>query len=358
MNKLLNYMMAAAAVCSLAACDDSDDNGPEIIPPISNNTTMAYVISEGTQGYNIDGSLTTIDFDANTSVADAFKAANGRTLGDTPQCGIVYGDHIFLGVCGSNTIEVLDRKTLRSVKQISLAGRQAQQPRSMVAHNGSVYISMYNGYVCRMDTVQFEINHIIPVGPNPEVMARIGDYLYVPNSDGMNWEEGYGTTATRIDLTNFTVERNFEVGLNPYEFIAGDNNDLYLICRGNYSDVHNILYKVNPMTLKSDSITEATYASYYDGKIYAIDAPWGQKPNYRVYDTATRDITDMPESITVDSPTGIGVCPFNGTILITSNKLNGEYPAYDQPGYCALFTSDGQSRGTYATGVTPAHIFF
>lgn len=358
MNKLLNCMIAAAACCSLAACDDHDDNTPDINPPLSNNNSLAYIIGEGTQGYNIEGSLSTIDFANNSVVADAFKQANNRTLGDTPQCGLVYGDHIFLGVSGSNTIEVLNRTTLRSIKQISLADRQGQQPRSMVAHNGSVYISMYNGYVYRMDTVSIELNAILPVGPNPEVMAVVGDYLYVPNSDGMNYLVGYGTTASRIDLTNFTVERNFTVGLNPYEFIAGDGSDVYLLCRGNYADVHNILYKVNPITLKSDSITEATYASYYDGKIYAIDAPWGETPKYRIYDTETGIVSAMPEGIKVDSPTNIGVCPFNGIICITSNKLSGAYPALDQPGYCALFAPDGTSRGNYTTGVNPAHIFF
>lgn len=349
--------MAAAAAISLVGCEET--NSVDIVISVgSNNTTTAYVLCEGTMGYNIEGALSTINFKDFTSTPDAFKDANKRSLGDTPQCGIVYGDHIFIGVCESNVIEVLDRATLRSVKQIPLANRQGQKPRSMVAKDGSVYVSMYNGYVCRMDTVSLEINAILPVGPNPEIMAIVGDYLYVPNSDGMNWEVGYGTTATRIDLSNFTVERNFTVGLNPYKFIAGDNGDLFLICRGNYADIAAQIYKVDPITLKSIALGKANYAAYYERKIYAIYAPWGEEAAYTMIDLSTGDVTSMPENVKVDSPTAIAVCPLNGYIFVASNTLDNGFAAYDRPGYCSVFDINGESKGKYATSVNPTQIFF
>lgn len=217
---------------------------------------------------------------------------------------------------------------------------------------------MYNGYVCRMDTVAFEFNGILPVGPNPEIIAVQGDFLYVPNSDGMNWQEGYGTTATRIDLSTFTVERNFEVPLNPYKFIAGDGVDMYLICRGDYGETPAKLYKFNPFTLESTPLVNASYASYYDGKLYAIDAPWDKPATYSIVDASTGDVTPMPEKIKVDSPTNIAICPFNGNLFITSCKLSNGYADYSQPGYCSTFSLDGKLLGSYETGVNPSNIFF
>ena len=74
-------------------------------------STGAYVVNAGNMGSNIESSLTAIDYASSTATQNVFKTANGRTLGNTANDGIVYGNKIYLAVDQSNTIEVIDKKT-------------------------------------------------------------------------------------------------------------------------------------------------------------------------------------------------------------------------------------------------------
>ena len=120
------------------------------------------------------------------------------------------------------SVEIINRSDYKSLKQIQLGadktGFAGTQPRSMAAIDGKVYISMYDGYVCKLDTLTMKIEASVKVGPNPEQICIYRNRLYVPNSDGMDYPN-YGKTATEIDLNNFTVSRTFEVGLNPNKFM-------------------------------------------------------------------------------------------------------------------------------------------
>lgn len=354
MKKTIFYAaMAALATVALASCED-DPKGPDNDhdEPVEGN---CYVLSQGSQGVNIDGSLTVIDAETHASTNYAFKDANGRSLGNTPQCAVRYGSRIYIGVYESNVIEVVDPATLKSVKQISLQKEEGQGPRSMVAEDGKVYVSMYNGYVSRLDTASLAIDACVKVGPNPENIAVRGDFLYVPNSDGMNWQVAYGNTASKIDLKKFEVVKTFEVGLNPVQFLAEDDA-LYLVCRGNYADVASKLYKVEAND-ELKEVTECTYAAIDDDeKVYIINAPFGADPTYSIYDGHA--LSRMPASVKVDSPTAIAIDPYNGNIAIGSNNLSGGSASYTIPGYCKLFTAGGVEIGKYATGVCPNFIFY
>lgn len=342
--------MAAFAIASLASCNDEPKDGGVEAPAEGN----CYVLSQGAEGVNIDGALTVIDAETQESTNYAFKAANGRSLGSTPQCAVTYGSRIYIGVSKSNVIEIVDRATLKSVKQISLNDAVGQTPRSMVAKDGKVYVSMFNGYVSRLDTAALAIDANVKVGPNPENIAIRGNYLYVPNSDGLNWQVGYGTTASKIDLATFTVDKTFEVGLNPATFLC-EGNDLYLICRGDYGLVLSTVYKLNDND-EMTKVAECTYAALSHGKLYMIYAPYGPEPTYSVYDGT--GVKPMAAGISVDSPTAISVDPDNGNIVIGSNNLDGGLASYVIPGYCKIFTADGQELGKYDTGVCPNFIFF
>lgn len=360
---ILHAAVAVFSMAALASCNDEPSTKP--IEPVEPTEGNCYVLSQGSQGVNIDGALTVIDADTHKSTNYAFKAVNGRSLGNTPQCAVTYGSRIYIGVCESNVIEIVDRATLKSVKQISLSKEVGQSPRSMAVKDGKVYVSMFNGYVSRLDTVSLSIDGCVKVGPNPENIAIRGNYLYVPNSDGMNWQLGYGNTASKINLSTFKVEKTFEVDVNPVQFLS-DDYGLYLVCRGNYADVLSNIYKV---TADDELmwIANCTYAAISGGNVYMIYAPFGAEPTYSFFDSNyftdsygldESAIKPMPASVKVDSPTAIAVDPYNGNIAIGSNSMDGGFASYTTPGYCKLFTADGKEIGKYDTGVCPNFIFY
>lgn len=356
MKRLFQILIALGGL-SLVACSDNNDE-PEIPNPDAPTVAEgAFVLNQGNYYQQIEGSLSFIDYSTSTSSQNVFLKANGRSLGATPQDAIVYGSKIYLAIYESNVIEIIDRTTYKSQKQISLSQAEGQSPRALVAKDGKVYISMYNGYVSRLDTVSLSIDKTVKVGPNPEIMAIKGDYLYVPNSDGLNWEVGYGTTASVISLNTMTVEKTLTVGLNPCEFLS-NGTDLFLLCKGNYADIASQIYQIDSNG-NMKSIADATLVALKDNKVYYINAPFmAPEIEYSVYDLTTGKTSPMLSDDGVESPAGIGVDPISGNIIITSYNVENGWASYSTDGYAKVYDSTGKPLKRYDVGVGPCAIFF
>lgn len=356
MKKNLLYLSVAAfAAFSLASCSDEDEPGqknPEEVPAVS---LGAYILNQGNYSKKLEGELSVIDYATSNITRGVFEIANGRSMGATPQCGIAYGSRIYLGMYESKTIEILDAKTFKSLKQIKLTetGFPGTQPRSMATKDGKVYVAMFDGYVSRLDTLSMSIDATAKVGPNPELIAVYGNNIYVPNSDGMNYPN-YGTTASVVSLDSFKETSTFTVPLNPKQFItAGD--ELFLLCPGNYSDIPNALYKINA-DYTSTKIANATYVASKDENIYIIDAPWGGTPSYGKYDVKTGELTPLNFE-EVPAPNSIGVDPVTGTILIGSHK-DTKSESYSLPGFVFQYDNNGKFVKKYDCGIGVSCIFF
>lgn len=356
MNKYLILGLAATAAL-LSSCSESNDEpnpgDKEVVYP-----SGVHVICQGSHHLNIDGSHTFIDPVAGKATQNAFKAANGRGLGATPQCATAYGSKIYYGIYDSNVIEVMDRTSFKSLKQISLANGEGQQTRGVVAHEGKVYFSTADGYVVRLDTLSLDIDAKVKVGPYPEIMTVWKGTLYVPNSDGLS-TTGFGRTASCIDLKTFTVTKTIDVPLNPVEFSqAGD--DLLLRCSGDYYKEMGAIYRANEDGT-FDKLVEATCMAVHNNKIYYVNSVYGNPViTYGVYDNTTRLTSDMlvaggePEY-----PVSLGVNPRDGHIFIGScyPSIYG-YADYTVPGYVCEYDPSGHRINTYDAGVYPSAFFF
>lgn len=360
--KPLFYAFGLAAVATVAtvcltACSDDDKglSGPEIDPPMAKAGAI-YVLNQGNYYDHVEGSFNVLATYPFHMTEGAFRKANGRYLGSTPQCGLAYGDKLYLGVEGSNTIEILNASDCKSVKQIRLENStKGQQPRSMVAYGGKVYISMFDGYVARLDTASREIEAAVKVGPNPDIMTLHGSKLYVPNTDGMNYPN-YGTTASVVDIETFTVTETITVPLNPKEFLSLDGQ-LYLLCLGDYFAIKGALYRMEDDGTFSP-ITEATLIAKGDGCIYCIDHPYGVEPFYQKYIPASGGL----EKVTfedVDAVGGLAYDSQSGILAVASMPWDSSWIGnYKQPGQLCIYGSDGSLTGKYSIGAGPAAIFF
>ncbi|MBD5188716.1 MAG: hypothetical protein HDS95_00335 [Bacteroidales bacterium] len=367
---LANALTLLLSVAFLPSCSDNDepDNGGKNPDPMT-VSYGAYVLNQGQDYAQVEGSLTYINPADNFSVKNnVFTNVNKRSLGSTPQCGVRYGSKVYLGIFDSSTIEIIDATSFKSLKQIKLdATTTGTSPRGMAIDNGKVYITMFDGYVARLDTASLEINARVQVGPNPEIPAVFNGKLFVPNSNGLNSAVGYGETASIINLATFTVESTVKVPLNPNKFLATDHN-LYLLTKGNYHDIEGAIYEIDPSIAdmqkedKGDGyklIAEATsFAAFGDELIY-LNTPYTNSTlrYYAKYDINSGKITtwNAPEVI---YPNELNVDPFSGDIYVASYYMNGQYPSYILPGFVAIYDKSFTFKKKCEVGSGPSCIFF
>lgn len=343
-------------VVSFTGCEDEDEE-PEAV---TNSGNSAWVLNQGTMGSN-NASVSLIDFTKEESYYHQFYASNDRNLGDVGQDAIRYGGKIYISVYASNTIEVVDGQTLKSLKTIQPEAGNPGSPRYLAADGANVYVSLYDGYVAKIDTASLSIVDSVAVGPNPEQLTIANGNIYVAISDGMNYNAGYvnGLRVAKVSLDSFKVASNIGVMLNPTQITSDKDGNVFVLSMGNYGDVPATVQMID----KNDSVkvlTQATIISCYENTLYTINAPWGASSiDFSSVDTKTGNITKNIIKGSADelpaNPTAISVNPKNGNIMVSSYLTASDYASN---GYVFEYTSDGAFKAKYNVGVGPTKIIY
>lgn len=348
----------AATVLTLSAVSCSKDDAET--PPIVPTTNNVYITNEGKFGSN-NATLTSYNPATKELTQGVFQAINGQGLGDSAQDIIVYGSKMYIAVYGSQLIFVTDHQG-KIIDKVKLSD-SAKQPRSFTTDNGSVYVSLYEGYVGKIDTTSYSVE-TVKVGLNPEGMAVANGKLYVANSGGMNYEHGYDKTVSIIDLKTFTETKKIEVATNPCDMTVNAEGDVYLVSNGNYKDVPKTLQHIDSKTdeVKAlDGIVAPTWmAMGAEGKLYVIgaeyDENWNMKNTYKVLDTKTNKvlgdlITVIPDGIYIQKAYSINVDPVSGDIYIGTSdyKTNGDM---------YVISKEGKFVNRFEVGLNPGKVCF
>ena len=352
----LNVLFLVAAVLGLASC--SEDNKYEGVG-LKAVSDGAYVVAYGTS--TNPANLSYIDYTSGESTTSVFAKANGSSLGTGANDGLVYGSKMYIVVDGSATIEVVDKTTLKSIKQIKttdlLGTDLGTNPRHIIAGNGKIYFTTYHGIVAAVDTTTYALSNKYTVGSYPEGLVGVGNYIYVANS---NYGMGNGTISA-INLTNGSVETQAVSGVtNPVKLFYA-NNSLYVLDYGSYDANYKQVGAGVKLISGTSSTTlfDATMADLYQGNFYFVNAAYKAKDvTYGIYTLATKTTTAFAG--TVDSPAQIAVDPITGRVFIASNSMNADnsYPDYNKNGYVREFTSMGTKVKDYVCGASPTAIFF
>ena len=358
----------------MTSCDPAEDYPETYLQVYS---TCAYVVNSGNMYSNIESSLTAIDYASSTATQNVFKTANGRSLGNTANDGIVYGNKIYLAVDQSNTIEVIDKKTKQSIKQIKttdlLGKAEGAEPRHISADGGKVYFTTYGGYVAAVDTTSFALQKKWQVGSYPEGLVIGNGNLYVANS---NYGKGGGNISC-INLSNDKVETKNIEGVNNPTSIYYASNVLYVLDNQYYDASYNAYGENSLRTVsfaegKSQKVADGNYAvcvttgatTTRDVEVvrphfFVLNAPYGGTPSVSVFVAGST----QPQALTLSempvSPCGIFADPLNGHIFVLSYRLGDKgYPDYSGNGYVVEYDSTGQKLHEYATGVGSCAMFF
>lgn len=369
---LLGLAVLLMGTAVMTSCSD-DNDGPETYLQVY--STGAYVVNSGNMYSKIESSLTAIDYASSTATQNVFKTANGRTLGNTANDGIVYGNKIYLAVDQSNTIEVIDKKTKQSIKQIKttelLGNAEGAHPRHIIADGGKVYFTTYGGYVAAVDTTSFALQKKWQVGNYPEGLVFGNHTLYVANS---NYGAGGGNISC-INLSNDNVETKNIEGVNNPTGIYYAAGLLYVLDNQYYDASYNAygenaLRAVDFAVGKSQKVADGNYAvCVTPGAItrtqvvrpyfYVLNAPFGGTPSVSALAAGSTQAQTMTLSEMPVSPCGIFADPLNGHIFVLSYRLGDKgNPDYNGNGYVVEYDRAGQKQHEYETGVGSCAMFF
>ena len=373
---LLGLAVLLMGTAVMTSCSD-DNDGPETY--LQEYSTGAYVVNSGNMYSKIESSLTAIDYASSTATQNVFKAANGRSLGDTANDGIVYGNKIYLAVDQSNTVEVIDKKTKKSIKQINttelLGNAEGVEPRHISADGGKVYFTTYGGYVAAVDTTSFALQKKWQVGSYPEGLVIAHGNIYVANS---NYGKGGGNISC-INLSNDKVETKNIEGVNNPTSIYYAAGLLYVLDNQYYDASYNAYGENSLRTVEfaqgtSQKVADGNYAACVTTgaattartsvekvrpHFFVLNAPYGGTPSVSVFVAGITQPQPMTLSEMPVSPCGIFADPLNGHIFVLSYRLGDSgYADYNGNGYVVEYDSAGQKLHEYETGVGSCAMFF
>ena len=371
---LLGLAVLLMGTAVMTSCDPAEDYPETYLQVYS---TGAYVVNSGNMYNKIESSLTAIDYASSTATQNVFKAANGRPLGNTANDGIVYGNKIYLAVDQSNTIEVIDKKTKQSIKQIKttdlLGKAEGADPRHIIADGGKVYFTTYGGYVAAVDTTSFALQKKWQVGSSPEGLVFGNGNIYVANS---NYAAGGGNISC-INLSNDNVETKNIEGVNNPTGIYYAAGLLYVLENPVYGPApdyvptgENSLRTVNFAEGKSQKVADGNYAvcvtpgattrmDVVRPHFYVLNTPYGGTASVSVLAAGSTQPQAMTLSEMPVSPCGIFADPLNGHIFVLSYKMGDKgYADYNGNGYVVEYDSTGKKQHEYETGVGSCAMFF
>lgn len=205
-------------VAALYSCSNSDDSVPT--DPNEKYLNGFFVSNEG--GFNKGNASTShISSDLSTITNDIFRAANGRALGDIAQHMVVTDKYVYIVVNNSNTIEVVNKKTFKSVHTIS---QNLNAPRYAVIQNGKLYVTSLNDkYVNVYNAETFAYVTKIELNHTAEKIVAANNYVYAANNSYSG-----GTSLEIInpaDDTN-TTDITFNSAINS---IATNGQHVYVM---------------------------------------------------------------------------------------------------------------------------------
>lgn len=340
--------LAAALSFILASCHKDTPVKPTPTPV----TDGLYVLNQGVFNDN-NSTLSFYSYSTKTVTADIFNSANGRGLGDTGNDIEIYGSKMYIVVNVSSTVEVVDPKTAKSIRQIKLFnGTTAREPRDVMFYKGNAYVTSYDGTVAVIDTATLGVTNYITVGRNPEQLAVANGKIYVANSGGLDYPN-YDNTVSVIDPVSGTVTKTLTVADNPQNVGTDNNGNVYVLSAGNYADVGPSLAVINDNT---DAVTSQTN---FDGSGMVIQGTTAyfitSTNTIKVFNLTTQTVTTnnfITDGTAITTPYALAVDGSTGEVFVTDAK------DYVSAGSVYAFDKTGKKEYSITVGINPGKIAF
>ncbi len=340
MRRLFGLLMLSALV--LTGCEIKDQERDQTEETGEKELTEMLVLCEGTWNQN-NSTLARYTFADEKLETDYFRAVNGRGLGDTSNDMKRYGGKVYIVVNVSSQVEVIDAATGRSLKQIAMMeGETARQPRNVVFDGGKAYVCCFDGTVCRIDTASLEIDGTVECGLNPEDLCVARGKLYVSNSGGMNYENGYDSTVSVVSIQDFKEVKKIAVGTNPGVIQADAQGNVWVLTKGDYAEERASMHKIDTESdevaqsfpeLAASNFTIAGDTAYVYSYDYMTQEYW-----IKLFDCKSGSVVKeqfVADNTEIIQPYSLTVNRQNGDVYVTDARDNmtaGDVICFDKEG--------------------------
>ena len=347
---ICNLAFLLAVILGLSSCSKDNVEPKDDVFQFGNGLV---ILNEG--GFNANNAtLSYFDNDKEVLVADVFQSVNSRGLGDVGNDLSIYGSKMYIVMNASGTLEVVNTKTAKSLKQVSFKdGNTNRQPRYIVFNGKKAFISSFDGTVAVLDTASLAIEKYINVGRNPDQMAISNGKLYVANSGGLSFPN-YDNSVSVIDLNTLEEIKKITVVMNPGKIAADKYGDVYVLSSGNYNDVSPAL---NIISSTTDEV--ASTINNFEGSSITISGDMAYFTTYtgvKVFDVRTE--TTVKEQFVSDGtqisiPYGVTVNEAKSEVFITDAV---DYAGSKGKIHC--FNKAGNKKYSLTAGLFPGRIVF
>ena len=344
-----NILLAVAAFSFVLASCHKDKKVTPVMPPA---TSGFYVLAQGLFNAN-NSTLSFYDYTSRQVTPDIFSTANGRGLGDTGNDVEIYGSKMYVVVNVSSTVEVVDSRTAKSLKQIKLFnGTTGREPRDVVFYKTNAYVTSYDGTVAVIDTASLTVTKYIAVGRNPEQLTVANGKLYVANSGGLGFPN-FDNTVSVIDLTSLAVVKTLTVTVNPQNVGTDNNGNVYVLSAGDYSSVPSSLTVIDDVqdVVKTQTNFDGSSMVVQGDNAYFITSA----NKIIVYSTKTQTITNtsfITDATAITTPYSIAVDNTTGELFVTDAKN------FTSNGAVFAFDKTGKKEYSITVGINPGKIAF
>lgn len=246
MKHLKDYFWSMACLLMMGAAmvscdDDNNDNGGSDAEETASR--VAYILYEGSGGYNNSGIARFSPSGVSDFVGNFFYTQNQFGLGDTAMSFDEENGNLYCVVSGSKNVVRMDRNCVEQVRHSFDASEGV--PRYLVVEDGYVYVTQYGGKVSKLDATTLEEVASFKGGDNLEGIAEHNGKLYVANAYKYDGGYIYHTEVLVIDAASMQLDRSLEVTINP-EILKEIDDKIFLISRGDYGMVQPTLQVINP----------------------------------------------------------------------------------------------------------------
>jgi len=352
MKKYFYSLLLLLAGSVLFTSCSKDDDEPVVVDPVYTSAGL-FVLNEGSYYSGINGSLSFLNYSNSTLTDGLFFAANGRSLGGTPNDMVEVNGKLYICCTDENRVEIVDATTSKSVTYVAV-----KQPREICAGTSAVYVSSYDGTVYSISFEGELLKQSEKVGACLEGIAAIDKYVYVCNA--YNSDYTYNTNVVKLYAETLAKVDDITVACNPTQIeVAGSS--LYVLSTGNYADVQSQIQVIDSDD-KVKYLCDATHMALTDQYLYAINSvtDWSTYTTTTEYfklNTVTSEKTALLSELNakeVFSPCGIAVDTYNQLLYISSYSAGASgYADYSGNGYVMQYTLDGNFVKKYEAGVGP-----
>lgn len=338
MKHLKLFLLGIVALVAFTACDKED--GPVCILPAETCWPCA-ILNNGNWGAN-DACLTVFEHTTDYNKDHIFVKTNSMQLGDLGQDIVRVGNEYFIAVNGSKTIFVTDDHFKVKNQVNAEVDGWPLSPRYFcyVESLGKVYVTYYEGYLGEIDLKTYDVR-TTKVGLNPEGVDYAKGKLYVANSGGLNYENGYDNTVSVVDAATFREEKKLTVNVNPQMVIADKAQEtIYVNSFGNYGDVPA---KLQSITLSTGEVKDLDYTDVkgiarhdYSNILYVVtgsyDENWQVQGTVNVFNMTDKAMLEKPLAENIKNYYSISTA-YDFVYVGTSDyKTNGDVYVYDKMG--------------------------